>query len=105
MKLLKGQSETVEDGNIKLEVGVIDTTTQAILRDLSRVTSEEGRIRMIAWMLRTFITKVEIDGKEYKPDDVASKFDINDTDTMTAIMTIGVMAFKAALPSEEVEKK
>lgn len=105
MKLLKGQSETIERDGIKVEVKVIDTATQAVLSDLSIASSIEGRIRMIGYMLKNVIESVEIDGTKFDPKELAAKADISDADTLTAMLNIGGMVIQSAFPSSVEEKK
>lgn len=105
MKLLKGQTETIERDGIKLEVKVIDTATQAVISDLSMSSSIEGRIKMIGYMLRNVVESVSIGGVEYAPLDLATKADISDAETLGAMLNIGGMVISVAFPSGEEEKK
>ena len=105
MKLLKGQTEIVEDDGIKISVKVIDTATQAAITDMSAVPSIEGRIRMIGYMLRNIIESVEIKGEKYTPNDLATKADISDDDTLTTFLKIGNMVMGVVYPSSAEEKK
>lgn len=105
MKLLKGQTETIEQDGVKIVTKVVDTATQAVISDLSMSETIEGRVRMIGYMLRNVIESVSINGTNYAPLDLATKADISDNDTFSALLNIGTMALGAIFPSGEDKKK
>lgn len=105
MKLLRGQSQIVEDGKVKLSVGVIDMVTQATIATMALDTSLQGRIKLVAFMLRSCVNSVEIDGVEYEPSKIASNADISDEGTRATVLKIATMIVGVAFPSGEDEKK
>jgi len=105
MKLLRGQVETVIDGDYTVTVSVVTTSKQAQLMDLALIKGAEGRISCINYMLRNCIDSVSIGDESFDPIDISEKADISDQETLKSILKIGEMAESVIFLSEEERKK
>ena len=107
MKFLKEEKVTkkTKDGKISITISQLTTSLQGTVLSRSSATDLESQISLCQFLLKTAIEKVEINGKEYPPVDVADKSNLKDSATLkTFIAILGLALDGIALP-EEAKKK
>ena len=107
MKFLKEEKITkkAEDGKISITIKQLSTSLQGTVLARSSRQDLESQIALCSFLLNTAIEKVEINGVEYPPVDVASKSDLKDKDTLKTFITIlGLALDGIALPDDDKKK-
>lgn len=105
IKLLRGQTEEVEDDGVKLTISVITSAQQAKLMDLSGDQTIEGQMKVVAYYLRNCIDFIEIDGQEYDTDTLIKSADLSDAETIKVMLKIRKMSDEVAFVSTAQVKK
>jgi hypothetical protein len=107
MKFLKEEEivKTSKDGKISITLNQLSTSIQGTVLSRSKIADLESQISLCQFLLKTAIKKVEINGVEYPPVDVADKSDLKDKDTLTTFITIlGLALDGISLPEEDKKK-
>ena len=105
IKLLRGQTEEVENDGVKLSMKVISSAQQARLMDLSGDRSVEGDMKVVTYYLRNCIESIEIGGKEYDTNVLIECADLSDESTVKTMLNIRKMCDGLAFVGVEQVKK
>ena len=114
LKLLRGEVQEVERGNVKMTVRVVDTVLQSAISGMLVKRSAEAHAELTMYMLRHCIEKLSVGGVDYDPVDLATspdgksktgKMDMTDEATRTFFFAISGMVNTVIFSSNEEEKK
>ncbi len=105
MKLLNDERITREDGEIKLTMRPVTTSQQARLVELGSKGGISARTELSIYCLNTCVEKINIQGVDYKPVDLANKSNLSDEETLATIFKIGEIVTEAAFAKDEDLKK
>ena len=96
IKLLRGQSETVEKDGIKLVVKVVSTAEQARVLDRnSRSFDVQGRCALFSYLFSNCLESIIVEDDTYVPEDLANNYNIADDDTFETLEKIARMTVRA----------
>ena len=105
IKLLRGQTEEIENDGVKISMRVISSAQQARIMDLAGDASIEGDMKVVAYYLRNCIESIEIGDKKYDTDVLIECADLSDEDTVKTMLNIRKMCDGLTFVGTEQVKK
>lgn len=105
MKFLKNESVMREAEGVKVWVKPITTEIQTKILGMANDNSPAGMVATTLFCLKNIVKKIESDGVNLIPLEIANKADLSDDDTLAEFLAIGGLIMEACFPPEFEEKK
>lgn len=105
MKFLVEGEIVKEIGSVKVTFNQVNSVMQGRIIGLGARSDIESRLQLTRHCLLNVVTKLEIDGKEYDPVQVAEKSDLSDKETSKVYATIGACILDGVVLDQESKKK
>jgi len=105
LQLLTGTKQTLEEGDIRIEMKPVTTQMQMSHMAMAQSGMPGVSDQMTMLGLRQCVEAVYIDGEKFDPVELANKINLGDRQSRNEFRAIGKLIDKALFPPEDDETK